>query len=180
MILVVAAVLSIGMLISSVTLSHDLLRENLATILKEIERAKGDLEILNSTLMSDRKTILVEVLNRGPPIKAAADFPKIDVFLVYRPRESQNVKARWIPYDLEKSIIITIHPYAFNQDLLVRMRSICDVHFTLMVKEVGEKIVKMLQVPKLKGAVKPASITLSFDVDPAFGIKILPFSQARA
>ena len=82
--------------------------------------------------------------------------------------------------DLEKSIIITIHPYAFNQDLLVRMRSICDVHFTLMIKEVGEKIVKMLQVPKLKGAVKPVSITLSFEVDPAFGIKILPFSQARA
>ena len=82
--------------------------------------------------------------------------------------------------DEGKSIIITIHPYAFNQDLLIRMRSICDVHFTLTIKEIGERIVKILQVPKLKGAVKPSSITLSFDVDPAFGIKVLPFSQARA
>jgi len=48
--------------------------------------------------------------------------------------------------------MITIHPYAFNQDLLIRMRSICDIHFTLTVKEMGEKIVKLLQVPKLKGA----------------------------
>lgn len=82
--------------------------------------------------------------------------------------------------DHEKSILITIHPYAFNQDLLIRMRSICDVHFTLTVKEMGERIVKLLQVPKLKGAIKPSSIILSFEVDPAFGIKVLPFSQARA
>ena len=82
--------------------------------------------------------------------------------------------------DHGRSILITIHPYAFNQDLLVRMRSICDIHFTLTVKEIGEKIVKLLQVPKLKGAIKPSSIILSFEVDPAFGIKVLPFSQARA
>ncbi|MCD6592223.1 MAG: flagellar accessory protein FlaH [Thaumarchaeota archaeon] len=82
--------------------------------------------------------------------------------------------------DHGRSIMITIHPYAFNQDLLIRMRSICDIHFTLTVKEMGEKIVKLLQVPKLKGAIKPSSIVLSFEVDPAFGIKVLPFSQARA
>ena len=82
--------------------------------------------------------------------------------------------------DHGRSILITIHPYAFNQDLLVRMRSICDIHFTLTVKEMGEKIVKLLQVPKLKGAIKPSSIILSFEVDPAFGIRVLPFSQARA
>ena len=82
--------------------------------------------------------------------------------------------------DHGRSILITIHPYAFNQDLLIRMRSICDIHFTLTVKEMGEKIVKLLQVPKLKGAIKPSSIILSFEVDPAFGIKVLPFSQARA
>ena len=64
--------------------------------------------------------------------------------------------------------------------MLIRMRSICDVHFILSIKEIGDKIVKLLQVPKLKGAVKPSSITLSFDVDPAFGIKVLPFSQAKA
>jgi len=81
--------------------------------------------------------------------------------------------------DNEKSVMITIHPYAFNQDLLVRMRSICDIHFTLTLKEIGERIVKILQVPKLKGAIKPSSIILSFEVDPAFGIKVLPFSQAR-
>ncbi len=58
--------------------------------------------------------------------------------------------------DEDKSIIITIHPYAFNQDLLVRMRSICDVHFTLMVKEVGEKIVKMSKSRNSKAPLNPS------------------------
>jgi len=89
-------------------------------------------------------------------------------------------EARNIVDDEKKSIFITIHPYAFEQDMLIRMRSICDVHFNLLIKELGDRIVKILQVPKLKGAVKPSSITLSFDVDPAFGIRVLPFSQAKA
>ncbi len=89
-------------------------------------------------------------------------------------------EARNIVDDQGKSMIVTVHPYAFEQDMLIRMRSVCDVHFILQLKEIGDKIVKILQVPKLKGAVKPASITLSFDVDPAFGIRVLPFSQARA
>jgi len=89
-------------------------------------------------------------------------------------------EARNIIEEKDKSMIVTVHPYAFSEEMLVRMRSISDVHFILQVKEIGDRIVKILQVPKLKGAVKQTSITLSFDVDPAFGIKVLPFSRAKA
>jgi flagellar protein FlaH len=105
-------------------------------------------------------------------------------YLVTRAKEDDILnfftEARNIIEEKNKSIIITVHPYAFNEEMLVRMRSISDVHFILQVKEIGDRIVKLLQVPKLKGAVKQTSITLSFDVDSAFGIKVLPFSRARA
>lgn len=105
-------------------------------------------------------------------------------YLVTHAREEDILnfftEARNIVEEKNKSIIITVHPYAFNEEMLVRMRSISDVHIILSVKEIGDRIVKLLQVPKLKGAVKQTSITLSFDVDPAFGIKVLPFSRARA
>ena len=99
-----------------------------------------------------------------------------------RPEDILNffTETRNIVDDEEKSVIITVHPYAFDQEMLIRMRSVCDVHFILSIKEIGNRIIKILQVPKLKGAVKPSSITLSFDVDPAFGIRVLPFSQAKA
>ncbi len=78
------------------------------------------------------------------------------------------------------SFIITIHPYAFSQEFLVRIRSISDAHFSLMIKEVGDKIYKTLQILKVRGANKPSSQIISFEVDPSFGIKILPFSQVKA
>lgn len=82
--------------------------------------------------------------------------------------------------EYDKVLMVTVHPHAFNQEMMLRIRSICDVHFILSIKEVGDKIVRLLQVPKIKGAVKSVSIVLSFEVDPAFGIKVLPISQARA
>ncbi len=80
----------------------------------------------------------------------------------------------------EKTIIITIHPYAFESDLMARIRSICDGHFTLKVKEVGEKTVRMLEIAKLRGAQKITGNIISFEVDPVFGLKIVPLTQARA
>jgi len=79
-----------------------------------------------------------------------------------------------------KLIIITIHPYAFDQDLLIRVRSICDGHFLLSVKTFRNKNVLVLTVAKLKGALQTSGDIISFEVDPAFGIKVLPFTAARA
>jgi archaellum biogenesis ATPase FlaH len=43
----------------------------------------------------------------------------------------------------------------------------------------GERIVRVLQVMKLKGAEK-SGLSLAFEVDAAYGIRVLPFSQAKA
>ncbi|MEM1964864.1 MAG: ATPase domain-containing protein [Candidatus Caldarchaeum sp.] len=78
-----------------------------------------------------------------------------------------------------KTIFLTIHTHALNTDLSVRLRSIADAHFMLNVKEMGERIVRTLQVMKLKGAER-SGLILAFEVDQAFGIRVLPFSQAKA
>jgi flagellar protein FlaH len=80
----------------------------------------------------------------------------------------------------KKTIVLTVHPYAFNQDLLIRIRSICDGHIILSMKEMGNKVLRVMEVAKLKGAVKSSVPLLSFEVDSAFGIKILPFTRAKA
>jgi len=75
---------------------------------------------------------------------------------------------------------VTIHPYAFDQDLLIRVRSICDGHFLLSVKTFRNRNVLVLTVAKLKGAHQTSGDIISFEVNPAFGIKVLPFTAARA
>jgi len=80
----------------------------------------------------------------------------------------------------EKTIFFTLHPYAFESDLLIRIRSICDGHIEFVIKEVRGKTVRFIKIAKLKGASKASDSMIGFEVDPAFGIKILPFSQAKA
>ncbi len=161
----------------SLDVTHHFLTGRLMIFELHVKNLKWDRELSSRFL-----DLIIKTINRLP----IYDIFIIDslTYLVTHAEEKDILnfftEMRNVVDDHEKSVIITIHPYAFNQDLLIRMRSICDIHFTLTTKEIGEKIVKLLQVPKLKGAIKPSSIILSFEVDPAFGIKVLPFSQARA
>jgi flagellar protein FlaH len=77
-------------------------------------------------------------------------------------------------------LIITVHPYALNQELLIRIRSICDGNFVLGIKEVSGQVIRTLKVSKLRGARKKIDSIIGFTVDPAFGLKIIPISLAKA
>jgi flagellar protein FlaH len=79
----------------------------------------------------------------------------------------------------KKSFSLTIHPYALNQELATRMRSFCDGQFVLEKKNFHDKDVLSLTVAKLKGAAKTGDSTITFEVSPSFGIKILPFTSTR-
>jgi flagellar protein FlaH len=87
---------------------------------------------------------------------------------------------RKIVDDRYKGVFITLHPYAFNDDLLIRLRSICDGHISLNVKDVGSRLIRFIVINKLRGAKRSTNAIISFEVDPVFGIKVLPFSQAKA
>jgi flagellar protein FlaH len=81
--------------------------------------------------------------------------------------------------DQGKTILITLHTYSFEEDTLVRIRSICDAHLVMKRSLVGEKYVMVLEVVKVRGAHKATGNLVSFEVHPGFGMKIIPITMAR-
>jgi archaeal flagellar protein FlaH len=79
-----------------------------------------------------------------------------------------------------RTIINITHTYAFDEQVLIRIRSACDAHFRLRIEEVGDKLVKVLEVAKVRGADKNTGNIMSFDVDPGVGMRVMPMGRARA
>jgi len=82
--------------------------------------------------------------------------------------------------DMSKTVIFTMHTYALSEQMLIRLRSICDAHLRLRVEEVGERLVKALEVAKVRGAEKSTGNVISFDVEPNLGMRIVPITKAKA
>jgi archaeal flagellar protein FlaH len=82
--------------------------------------------------------------------------------------------------DRNKTILNVAHSYAFDQDFLARVRSVCDAHLRLAIEKVGDKLIKSLEVAKIRGAAQSTGNIVAFDVEPNIGIKIMPMSRARA
>lgn len=86
---------------------------------------------------------------------------------------------RYIVDQMERTFVMSMHPYAINQELLVRLRTFCDGHLILEIKSFRDRTALTINVAKLKGATRSVSETISFEVSPAYGIKILPFSSTK-
>lgn len=78
-----------------------------------------------------------------------------------------------------KSIIVTIHSDVMPNDLLGPLRSTCDAHFILNAEQDGQQIVKTLQVGKVRGAANATGAIVGFDVEPGWGLRVVPISKAR-
>jgi archaeal flagellar protein FlaH len=81
--------------------------------------------------------------------------------------------------DHGKTILVTLHTYAFEEDTLVRIRSICDAHLNMKKALVGSKYVMVMEVIKVRGAHKTTGNVVSFEVHPGYGMKVIPMSFAR-
>jgi flagellar protein FlaH len=79
-----------------------------------------------------------------------------------------------------RSLILTMHSYASTEQLLQRLRSMCDAHLRLRVEEVGTQLIKVLEVAKVRGAAKSTGNIVSFDVEPHLGMRIIPVTKAKA
>ena len=82
--------------------------------------------------------------------------------------------------DQGKTIINVVHSYAFDDGSLIRIRSMCDAHLKLRIEEVGDQLVKVLEVGKIRGAHKTADNLISFSVEPGLGMRIIPISRTKA
>lgn len=78
------------------------------------------------------------------------------------------------------SLIVTIHSYACREELLTRLRSICDAHLRMRVEDLGAQLCKVLEVAKVRGATRITGNVVPFDIEPNFGIKIVPITKAKA
>lgn len=82
--------------------------------------------------------------------------------------------------DRGMTVMIVVNSYAFGQAELARVRSMCDAHLVLRTEEMGDRLVKMMEVAKIRGAELSTGNIISFDVEPMMGMKIIPVSKVKA
>ena len=79
-----------------------------------------------------------------------------------------------------KVVICTVHAKAFDEEFLLRIRSLCDAYLRLTVHSAGNSLIKAMEVAKIRGAEMQTGNITGFDVEPGLGIRIVPITRARA
>ncbi|MBN1314387.1 MAG: response regulator [Anaerolineales bacterium] len=75
------------------------------------------------------------------------------------------------------TIIVVVHSHGLNRELLIRIRSLCDAHIQLRTEELGNKLVKTLEATKVRGADKRTGNIISFEVEPGWGMRVIPITK---
>jgi flagellar protein FlaH len=75
------------------------------------------------------------------------------------------------------TIIVIVHSHGLDRELLIRIRSLCDAHIQLRTEELGNKLVKTLEATKVRGADKRTGNIISFEVEPGWGMRIIPITK---
>jgi archaeal flagellar protein FlaH len=78
-----------------------------------------------------------------------------------------------------KTVVVVIHAHGLNSELLIRIRSLCDAHLQLRTEEVGQKLVKTLEVTIVRGADKSTGNIVSFEVEPGWGMRVIPINKVN-
>jgi flagellar protein FlaH len=77
------------------------------------------------------------------------------------------------------TILMVVHSHAISQDFLVRITSLCDAHLRMRTEQVGNKLVKTMEVAKVRGASKNTGNIVSFEIEPGLGMRIIPINKAQ-
>lgn len=78
-----------------------------------------------------------------------------------------------------RSVLLVVHSYAFEGETLSRISSMCDVHLKLKLEQVGDRMIKAMEVLKVRGADRPTGDVVSFEIEPKVGMRVIPFSRAK-
>ena len=78
-----------------------------------------------------------------------------------------------------RTLLVVLHSHGLSNELTIRIRSICDAHLRLRTEEIGQKLVKTLEVTKIRGADKTTGNIVSFEVEPGWGMRIIPITKVR-
>ncbi len=78
-----------------------------------------------------------------------------------------------------KTILLVIHDQVVADDVLVRMRSMCDADLRLRSADDGKRMLKMLEVTKVRGGGSTTGAIVSFDVEPGWGMRVVPINKVK-
>jgi archaeal flagellar protein FlaH len=77
------------------------------------------------------------------------------------------------------TVLGIIHTHGLTRELLTRIRSLCDAHLQLRTEVVGNKLVKTIEVTKVRGAEQTTGNIVSFEVEPGWGIRVIPINKVK-
>ncbi len=77
------------------------------------------------------------------------------------------------------TVLVTMHAETMDGDMIGSIRSMCDGHVVLRSSQDGQKLVKTLEVAKIRGASSVTGGIFGFDVEPGWGMRVIPISKAR-
>ena len=78
-----------------------------------------------------------------------------------------------------RTIILVAHSLAFDEQMLIRLGSMCDAHISLHVEKAGPKLLKTAEVHKIGRAENITGIVFGFDVKPGMGMQIISIRKAQ-
>ena len=64
--------------------------------------------------------------------------------------------------------------------MVILLSPLCDAHLVLKNEKVGERLVEIMDVAKVRNADQSTGNIVSFDIEPGMGMKIIPMSKAKA
>lgn len=81
---------------------------------------------------------------------------------------------------IERPTDLVIHPYAFAEGMLARLRLLSDTHIKLRTGRFRSKLVHMMDVVKVNKVEAQNDGPVTFQVEPGTGMRTLPMSSVRA
>jgi flagellar protein FlaH len=79
-----------------------------------------------------------------------------------------------------RGVIVTVHSDSLPPEIMRELAASADGYLKISPAVVGGKRLKVLSIVKLRGAPPGIETTITFDVDPAFGIKLVPIMISQA
>lgn len=85
-----------------------------------------------------------------------------------------------------RSLVLVANSHAFKKDIVSRAYDLSSDYIKLASEEallgsdqIDERVIKVMDVPKLRGAERPGRDSLRFEIRPGTGIHVLPFTRVR-
>jgi flagellar protein FlaH len=150
--------------VRNVTWTRDRLAKLLATLTSFVARDRSRVFIIDSLTYMFAEAALDDILTFFSRLKKLTE---------------PNAHQVAIP----KTVIGTLHSDFYGKEsnqVLVRIRALCDAHIRL-TKEIGSgQIGRHIEVAKLKGSQVMTNKIIGFEIHPAFGVRVVPTSEALA